>query len=320
MKIVQNVKLIFSVFIVAVFILYFVLNAKSFEPVLHVNPIYLLFISICSILGIVSNGIFTKIVLKSFDRDISTRESIFVSLIAAVGNFFAPAGSGLGFRAVYLKKKHKLPYSDYVTILSGNYVMVFIIVSLMGIVALALLGGGVGREESVAKATLWLVFTLLFLLSTPLLFIRKQNTIKTIKTNNSIMQKIIVIAGRISNGWIKITSDRSLVVKLLVLIVINTSVSTISLALIMIALQFSFTVPALFLFSALGSLTTFINITPANLGVKEAVYIASSSVLGFTTGQILSIALVDRATQFFVLAVAWLIFGKSNNKIASKDL
>jgi uncharacterized membrane protein YbhN (UPF0104 family) len=66
----------------------------------------------------------------------------------------------------------------------------------------------------------------------------------------------------------------------------------------------------LLLFSVLGTLSIFINITPANLGVKEVIYLFSSSILGLSTTQILSIALIDRGVLFLVLAVFWIMFGR----------
>lgn len=318
MKKIQLLRLLFSVTVVAIFAVYFVLNLDSFKSVLTVNIFYLFLIALCVMIGIVSNGIFTKVILRSFDKVISIQESVFVSLIAAAGNFFAPAGSGFGFRAIYLKKKHKLAYSDYVSILSGNYVMVFLITSIIGVVALAMLSDKMQGQASIAYITLWAAFLGLLVVSLALLFIKIPRRFIKQGTRHGIIGKIIAIIARISDGWLKITSDRILMLKLMLLIIGNMFVSTLALAFIMFALGFQFTLPGLLLFSALNSLATFINITPANLGIKEAVYIASSSVLGFTTAEVLSIALIDRVVLFVVLAVLWVLFGRSTRLIQEK--
>lgn len=305
-----NVKVVLSLIIVFAFVIYLLLNLHSFAPLLHLNAAYLIFIATGTVLGIVSNGLFTKVIMKTFDKPISTKESVFVSLIATAGNFFAPAGSGFGFRAIYLKRKHKLSYSDYLSMLSGNYVVVFLIVSIVGIASLLLIH--TNDQIGAVKTTLWLIFLALFAFSSVLLFIKVPKKILNSKEAKGILKKPVQILVRISTGWNAIISDHSLVVKLLGLIILNTCISIVSTALIIAALHFTVTLPALLLFSALGSLSTFINITPANLGIKEAVYIASSSVLGLTTGEILSIALVDRAVTFFVLALLWILFGRSS--------
>lgn len=307
--------------ILVIFTVYFFANVDSFKPVFAVDPIYLLLIGIAIILGIVSNGIFTKVVMRSFDKHISFRESVLVSLIAAAGNFFAPAGSGFGFRAVYLKKKHKLPYSDYVSMLSGNYILVFLTVAILGIVAILMLGQPADSRDSVARTTLLIVFGVLLLSSIAMLFIRTPKRLREKTFKNRLFGRLVTVLIRISDGWHMIASDKRLLVKLTLLIILNTSISVVSLTLMITALHFTVSIPALLLLSALGSLAAFINITPANLGIKEAVYIASSGALGLTAPQILSIALIERAVTFAVLAVLWLAIGRSRTLLqASKDV
>lgn len=305
-------KNILSAIILLVFAIYLAMNLESFKPLLNLNYIYLLFIAALTVLGIVVNGLFTKVVMGFFHKPIDARESVFVSLIATAGNFFAPAGSGFGFRAVYLKKKHKLPYSDYISMLSGNYVMVFIVVSLLGMVSLMMIK--TNDEIAAVEATLWAVFGGLFIFSLLLLFVKIPKKLLKEKKGDGYVSKVFRIIITISQGWNKIISDRVLVWKLLGLILLNTAISVASMMLIMMSLGFHFTFPAVLLFSALGSLSTFINITPANLGVKEAVYLASASVLSFSTEQILSIALVERGVLFFVITILWILVGRSGKK------
>jgi uncharacterized protein (TIRG00374 family) len=313
-----NLKNLLSSIILIVFAVYLIFNLDSFRPLLGLNYIYLLFIAFLTVAGIVINGIFTKVIMDFFQKPIDVKESIFVSLIATAGNFFAPAGSGFGFRAVYLKKKHKLPYSDYLSMLSGNYVMVFIVVSLLGMVSLAF----IDTQDTIAavEVTLWLVFMSLFLLSLALLVVKVPKKALKKVDRKGIVGRVLNILVNISDGWNRITSNYALVWKLLGLILANTLISVVSVALIMRSLNFDFTIPALLLFSALGSLSTFINITPANLGVKEAVYLASASVLSFNTDQILSIALVERGVLFFVIALLWFTVGRSGKAKADHEL
>jgi uncharacterized protein (TIRG00374 family) len=294
------------------------MNLESFRPLLGLNYIYLVFIAVLTVLGIVVNGLFTKVVMSFFDKTIDAKESVFVSLIATAGNFFAPAGSGFGFRAIYLKKKHKLSYSDYISMLSGNYVMVFAVVSLVGMISLLM----IQTRDTIAavEATLWAVFGGQFAFSLVLLFVKIPKRLLKERKGGGYVNKFLRIIVSISEGWNKITSDKMLVWKLLGLILLNTAISVASMALIMKSLGFGFTFPALLLFSALGSLSTFINITPANLGVKEAVYLASASVLNFTTEQILSIALVERGVLFFVIALLWILVGRNGRKEIEKEI
>jgi uncharacterized membrane protein YbhN (UPF0104 family) len=113
-----------------------------------------------------------------------------------------------------------------------------------------------------------------------------------------------------ATGWSRITANKRLLFHLLMVTVFNFSVTLIIAKLEISALHFSISFPALLLFSVLGVLSLFINITPANLGIKEAIYLFSSAVIGLTAPQILSIALIDRGVLFAVLFCLWLYFSK----------
>lgn len=121
------------------FALYLAFNLEQFTPLLDVNVSLLLLIALVNIAIIVSNGLFTKVVLAAFGKVIGVVESAYVSLISSVGNFFATAGAGAGIRAVYLKKRHGLPYSDYMALLYGNYLLVFLVSAFFGLLSLYLL-------------------------------------------------------------------------------------------------------------------------------------------------------------------------------------
>lgn len=306
-------KIWVTLIILMVFVVYIANNINDFKPLLDVNPLYLCIIASIVIISIVSNGIFTKFVMESFKKPIDTRESTYVSLIASVGNFFAPAGSGFGIRAVYLKKKHGLAYSDYMTLLSGNYVIVFLVVSLLGMVSLGFIHVG----YSVAERLLWLMFVGLFVLSVALLIIRVPRKLQNLKPKNQYVASLYEIIVRVSVGWSEITRNRVLMIKLVCLVLFNTLMGMASTFLIIKSLHLHVGLPSLALFSALSSLAMFINITPGNLGIKEALYVFSSGALGLTTDQIISVALIDRIVLFVVLLVLWLFFVKDKVNLAA---
>src|SRR3989344_8809109 len=98
--------------VLVLFLIYFLLNTEQFKPILHVN-IYLLAIAAAAyIAGVFANGIFIKFILEPFNKFIAAGEAFYVSVISSIGNFFAPGGTGFVVRAVYLKKKHGLAYSE----------------------------------------------------------------------------------------------------------------------------------------------------------------------------------------------------------------
>jgi len=254
---------------------------------------------------IFTNGVFTKVIMQPFNKHISYIESFRVSLVSSVGNFFAPIGAGFGFRAVYLKKKHNFSYSDYMSTLYGNYVIIFLLNSFLALVCLYLL-----RQKADHNFTvLTLIFGGMFIASMILMLLKVPKRMLDYFDNNKRYKKIIDILLNISKGWNRIASNKTLLLKLLGITVVNFLLSITAAKLIISSLGLTIGTSALILFTVLGSLSLFVNITPANLGVKELIYIFSLGVIGFSVDQILMIALIDRGVLFIILLVSWISLG-----------
>lgn len=301
----KYLRLFLAWLVVGVFAVYFWLNLDQFSLLLDLRLPLLLVVAVAHIGGVFTNGLFTKFILAPLGKHISVAEGFFVSMISTVGNFFAPVGAGLGFRAVYLKKKHSLPYSQYVSTLYGNYIIVFLVNAFFGLLALSLLRGSPGPQYYVLVGVFGAMFAVSLFLSQVKIPELRKNRVK-----GGLLSRVAHILHEITKGWNQIVVRRSLVVRLALLTTINFGLNAIMLFAIIRALNLSIGGSELLLLTALGSLSTFINLTPANLGVKEAVYLFSASVIGFSTAEILSIALVDRGVLFGVLLVAWLLQGK----------
>jgi uncharacterized protein (TIRG00374 family) len=299
-----------------VFIVYFFLNIESFKPLLEINPLYLIAIAVCDLLVIFANGSFTKIILKPFGKHISYLEAFYVSLISSVGNFFAPVGAGFGFRAVYLKKKHNFAYSDFLSTLYGNYLIIFLINSILGLVCLFLLKDKVGGNYYI----LTIVFAAIFVISLMLTIFKIPKKLISYFESKKRLAKLFKVIVAMSKGWNSIVSNKKLMLKLIGIALFNFLLSIIIAKLIITSLGMSVGIIALVFFSVLGSLSLFINITPANLGVKELIYIFSLSVVGFSIDQVLMIALVDRGILFFIMLISWLVMGRLKNLTSYKLL
>lgn len=302
----KKISTLLTIIVVSIFLVYFFTNLEKFSLLLHVNVFFLFVIALADLSVIIANGVFIRFIMQPFDKHISFKESSYVSLISSVGNFFAPAGSGFGFRAVYLKKKHGLSYADYMATLYGNYVIVFLINSFFALVALYLLRDTAGR----GYFTLSILFLGMFVMSLLLSVVKFPILKRELRVANKRLHFVAKSLLSMAAGWNKIVSNKQLLIRLLSITMFNFLISIIVAKLEISALHLSVSFPALLLFSVLGSLSLFINITPANLGVKEAIYLFSSAVIGLTAPQILSIALIDRGVLFAVLFCLWLYFSK----------
>ncbi|MDP4038666.1 MAG: lysylphosphatidylglycerol synthase transmembrane domain-containing protein [bacterium] len=301
------IRLTITLLVVLLFATYFLLNTEKFKPLLHVNLPLLLAIGLTNIAVIYVNGLFMKSILIPFNKFISSSEAFYISVISSIGNFFATAGTGFGIRAVYLKKKHGLPYSEFITTLSGNYVLVFLINSFIGLAALYLLR----NHYNVQYLTLAVVFGLILIASLALSLMKLPLKKDPREAGKGWLSRNFY---RVVYGWSKITSDKKLMFRLIGLVSLNFLLAAFIYWAIIKSVHLDIGLPSLLLFTVLGSLAIFINITPANLGVKEAIYLFSSSVLGFSVSEILLIVLVERGVQFSILFVLWLFTTTTRTK------
>lgn len=289
--------------VILVFAIYFFLNRSIFEAFRNIAPAILLGIFLGYVGIMYTNGLFIKYIIQPFGKYISSMESMRVALISSLGNFFAASGAGLGFRAIYLKKKHDLSYKDYISTLYGNYLLLFMICSIAGLLALLT----ADKQQGVQFGGAVLFFVLLLAASIIMSVIRIPSRFAKSKHH-----KLLGVIENMTAGWHRIVRKPALLASLSLLIVVQLILTMVIAKLEIVGLNIHLSLPGLLLFAVLGSLSIFINITPANLGVKEAIFLATGSIIGLNTQQILAIALLDRAMLFLTLGILWLATGRQS--------
>ena len=296
----RTISKLITVLVLGLFAWYFKNNREEFAALGHIRPIYLLIVLLGVILMIFTNALIIKWIMEPFDKYISLSESMYVSVMSSAGNFFLPVGSGTGFRAVYLSKVHKLNYKNFFSTLYGNYVIVFLIGSLFGVSGLVALKGW----EASSGRLLLIVFSGLASGSAYAALVSPPKVLLNVLRTK--LGRLGRIAAEVFDGWAFITSHRMLLAKMIAAVFLNlTAAMMISYAsLAAVGVHVSFWV--IVVHSSLGVLTLLINITPGSIGIKEGMYIFSSSTLRLTTPQILSAVVIDRSTRFIVLFVSWL--------------
>ncbi|MFT6835176.1 MAG: hypothetical protein ACJA0H_001211 [Francisellaceae bacterium] len=298
-------KILLTILILSVFTIYFIINYDDFLNLLSFNPLLIFATSLVYSMTIIINGYALKLLILPFNIKINLVESIKVSVISTAGNFFTSSGGGMGLRAVYLKKKFSLAYTDYLSVLAGNYVLVFIVSSLIGILSLLWL--------DVEKGTYFYIILIFFLALLLVGFIVIFLAMAELANGFIGYCKIKKLSAKfkiVKAGLRSIFKEPILVVRLIAVTLLNFLMSFLVTYLIIKMLDINLSLPSISLLTVLASLSLFINITPANLGVKEGVYIFTSTVIGLDINKALAIALVDRAILFVVIGFLWLLVYK----------
>lgn len=300
----KNTSLVILAGSLILFAWYFWSHQSDFAILLGIKPIYLAMVALGHLAAIFTNGLFIKLILQSYNKYIDVRESFYIALISAVGNFFLPVGSGTGVRAVYLKRKFKLNYKNFLSTLSGNYIIAFLFIALAGIVSLLAL------RINTSPAVFWplltvfgailLVTSWLAVFGLPVSLIKSLSNIK-----NQKIKRLARLTGEVLAGWNMIAGDKRLVLKLFAITGLNFFTLLVITYASIRALELNVSVWSLVLYSALGSVSLLVNITPGSIGIKEAVYVYAASALGLTAVEILSVALIDRGVRFLILLLGW---------------
>lgn len=302
---------IITLVLLGVFAWYAATNQDIFAALGAVAVGWLVLIAAFRVLMILSNGLFTKITVEAFTGKITTRESFYVSILTAVGNFFGPLFGGLSIRAVYLKKIHHLPYSKFTATLVGYYLLMFIGNSLLALVGLLLL------EDTHQTLYLTGIFGAWLLLFIGFAFVRlpQKNKLDFMQRNRVLrfMHKVLY---DIDAGWRVLLADKRLMAQAALLAVFNLAMVVLITLVEFWALNISITLPALLLYSALVQVSILLSITPGAVGVREALLLVVATTLGVTGQEILQVAIIDRGVQFIIIAL--LALSTRHSKLRAK--
>jgi uncharacterized protein (TIRG00374 family) len=299
----KYIKIFITLIVLALFILYFVNNKEDFNFLLSIKWYYLLLIAVFWFSIIFLNGVFIKVILKSFKKTISILESLYVSIISTVGNYFLPARGGAVIRSVYLKKNYNFPYSFFISTLYGYYILVFLINSFVALIVLTI-NYFVHGQLSIP---LYIFFSLLFLTMLVLSLV-KLPAQKLKKTKKEWLRKVLSFLVNIFNGWNIIVQNKRLLTYLILLSLGNFLSSFLLFAVEFLIVGLDINILNLLMYTCLSGVSLLISITPGSLGIREAVFLISSQSIGLDQDQILQLAVVDRGSLFVLLFILMILF------------
>lgn len=284
----KALSIIISIIMIALITLYLYKNPQIFNEIKKLETIYIIPLIILTLISLYINGLFFKIVSKPFK--IELKEHFAISLATSFFNLITPFKGGAGIRAVYMKKKHKLNYSDFIASLFGTYIIIFLSSSLSALIIFLI----IYLQYGIFNIPSFLIFCVIFFGT---LFITK--TKFQFKKENFISSNI----NKVLKGWKIINKDKKIIVKLVVLNITNIIIQTliIKTAFQSIGVEIDL-IKSLFL-SVMGTLAIFISITPGSLGITESIYFISATILGISPGLSLIVALIIRAISTITLLI-----------------
>lgn len=296
----NNIGRILAYSFLAFLVFYVAANPNLLKPLLEVSPTIIILISMLKVGLMLVNGLFTKLTLEVFGITISHKESSYISLISSLGNYFGPLLGGMGVRAAYLKNKYGLALTHFAGTLYGYYLVTFFSTAIVGLVSLWF----IYRQTGVSSPVVAVILLAVVALTGLLLVIRLPNSSRF--SEKKYIGTIYRRLSQVNEGWEKLLSHKGLIGRLLLLSLIVFVIGLLVVYLEFLALGFDVRFVPLVLYAVLGSLSVLVSFTPGAIGVKEAVYVFSASVILLSPGDILQLAALDRSITIGTLILSYL--------------
>lgn len=286
---------------------YLIRNPDSFIHLQRVSLSDFFSLLLLRVLFLMVNGLILKAYASKFMVHLNHHEWIGLSFITPLGNYIAPFSGGMLFRAGYLKLKHNLSLTKFTILLTANYLLTFWCVAITGLMSsIYLITQSVYIPWHVPFFFGCIALILMILKSLPL---------PEFSSRYWVIKKI----GEATDGLKLLIQDKPLLIQIIFYIFLNVIANGLS---FYVAFQ-SIGIDIFFSQSLIISLITvfslLINITPANLGIQEAVVSFASTSLKMGVGEGLIVALIIRATTMILVFTIGPVFLHSLSKIPSAD-
>jgi uncharacterized membrane protein YbhN (UPF0104 family) len=254
------------------------------------------FLMVLRILYMGTYGLFLKISMAKFHVHLSIMEWFGLPFITTMGNQLTPFAGGVLIRALYLKRRHSLPYAAFTTILAANHLVVLWMVGVTGLLTCVLF-----RDLGSWRWPLTGFFSILVGIITVIFVL----------PNFSLPGQGIFIRtfNRIMEGWALIKEDKHLLVFAVIIVFAGIVLNGLSFWLAYHSLDLTVRPQAVVLLSLLPFFLIFISITPGNIGVQEIVIGLLSMLLGGGAGKGLVVALMIRATTMIPAVILGIFSG-----------
>lgn len=293
---IQNLILIVLVFFL---IWYFVKNSNDFKVLLSISPAQVFILLLVSMISPIFGTQYRKYAAKELDVKLDLIDWLGVASVSNLISLFIPFRGDLIISAKYYKKRCKLSYSKFVSITAGGVIIQILMVSVELLIGLLLFG-------LISKFWSWvmLLFDLIILFSCIIfIFLIKRYGMKVIR--KLPMQKYIAPVGE---GFITLLASPQLLKKSFLLQMGNQLVQACKFYLLLHFFGNEVSILFALIYSSMNILTDVFMLTPGNLGIKEVIIGAVSSLMGNGFSNGIGITLIIRIMSILVYLIYSAIF------------
>lgn len=264
------------------------------------EAIILLFLSV---LGFLILGLAFKSLVRMFSIQLSFKEWFGLTSCNNMFNYYLPAKAGTAAKAVYLKKKHGLAYSHYISLIGGSFVLGLGVTSVTGLLALIL--------SYLLTGYLALPFVWVFglFLAAALLSGLLADIFRRLAPFRRRTKAVEILMG-IKAGLRYFSENKGISFRFSVLTVVFIVLMGLRLYLCFMFMDFKVDFLHVILIRTAAEFSFLISVVPGNLGIKEGIVLVSAGLFHIPPDQAVTAAVLDRAVSMTVIFVLGFIYSK----------
>ncbi len=235
------------------------------------------------------SGLVLKAFAEKFHVKLTRMEWVGLSFVTALGNYISPFSGGMIFRAGFLKMKHDLSLAKFSALLASNYLIIFWCVSVTGFFCSLFI--------RLTEGTISWLLPLFFGTAALSLVVLRRIRLPKISSQRWYMNKV----DEMTDGLKIIKQDRLLLGTLVGYTFLNIMLNGLSFYVAFKSIGIEIYFSQALIISLIAVFSLLINITPANLGVQEAVVCLASTGLQYGLDEGLIVALIVRAATMLLV-------------------
>ena len=282
MRVNKVVMIVCTLLMAGAIVWYVRANWDSFQSIKLVEPWLIAMLAVLFTARMTLRGVFQWQAMRSVGAKIGLVETLKLNFAGLMLNQMMLLPIGSGYRAVYMRRVHELPYNLFASTMAALYIYFLAMSSLLGLLAIAWLGLHGATVRPVAVAVLAVIFAGCIAL---VLFPR------FMPKSGRFAEKI----SRILEGWHAIVGSPRLVLSATFVVFMSMAVSVLAMLVAFKAFAIEMDVPGALLLISSQRVGSSIRLSPGAVGFQETVSVYYAQMLMVTSAQTLVVLGLTRA-------------------------
>lgn len=278
------------------FVAYFLNNHDDFLTLKDVTLIDVLIVVAIQISILIVNAIMLLSLCRLSNVNLPFLETMAITIKSSAINFFAFMQGGIGYRAIYLKKRHNLSIKQFLVLYGANTLIIFAVSSF---VALAGIGIRLWQGRPVDIVAIILFSSIAIFMVILFLFSKSIN----LQSNNRLITKL----NQALSGWRLLANNYPTLAVIFSLALAQSLLMSLLFYVQLRAVDFSPSLSGTLIYSGLANISILFSFTPGSIGLREALLIFAQNSLGVDTSAIILSSALDRLVYFLLLILLGII-------------